>query len=150
MFIHVSSNIVASIIAIIVIAGMALGSLLIKRLTYDAESLKQHWIAFKKNIESGGSLEDYNELDTNQLLYYLITLGLGNNELKNIEKTFSEGYNEFVWFYPVHSGSGFHVEHFSSMIETCTTVSSGYGGDGGFSGGGGGGGAGGGGGGSAG
>ena len=149
MFIHVSYNIVASIIAIIVIAGMALGSLLIKRLTYDAESLKQHWIAFKKNIESGGSLEDYNELDTNQLLYYLITLGLGNNELKNIEKTFSEGYNEFVWFYPVHSGSGFHVEHFSSMIETCTTVSAGYGGDGGFSGGGGGGGAGGGGGGSA-
>ena len=87
MFNNVSYNIVASIIAIIVIVGMALGSLLIKRLTYDAESLKQHWIIFKKNIESGGSLEDYNELDTNQLLYYLITLGLGNNELKNIEKT---------------------------------------------------------------
>ena len=80
------------IIAIIVIAGMALGSLLIKRLTYNAESLKQHWIAFKKNIESGGSLEDYNELDTNQLLYYLITLGLGNNELKNID--YQEGIRQ--------------------------------------------------------
>ena len=32
--------------------------------------------------------------------------------------------------------SGFQMEHFSSMIETCTAVSSSYGGDGGFGGGG--------------
>jgi len=76
-------------------------------------------------------------------------LGLGNDELKYIEKTFSDGSSEFVWFYPVHTGSGFQIEHFSSMIETCTTVSASYGGDGGFGGGGSSGGAGGGGGGSA-
>ncbi len=137
MLVYVSYNIVASAISIFVITGMALGSLLIKRLTYDAESIKQRWTIFRDNIKSGGSLEEYSQMDTNQLLYYLITLGLGNDELKHIEKTFTEGFNEFVWFYPSHSGSGFHIEHFSSIIETCTTVSASYGGDGGFGGGGG-------------
>ena len=77
-------------------------------------------------------------------------MGLGNDELKHIEKTFNDGFNEFIWFSSGHSDSGFQIEHFSSMIETCTAVSSSYGGDGGFGGGGdGGGGAGGGGGGGA-
>ena len=137
MLVYVNYNIVANVIAIIIISCMAFGSLLIKRLTYDAESLKQQWTIFRDNIKSGGSLEEYSQMDTNQLLYYLITLGLGNDELKYIEKTFSDGSSEFVWFYPVHTGSGFQIEHFSSMIETCTTVSASYGGDGGFGGGGG-------------
>ena len=149
MIIQVSYNLVASIIAIIVISGMALGSLLINRLTYDAEYLKQNWTVFRDDIKSKGSLERYNELDTNTLLYYLITMGLGNDELKHIEKTFNDGFNEFIWFSSGHSDSGFQMEHFSSMIETCTAVSSSYGGDGGFGGGGDGGGAGGGGGGDA-
>ena len=137
-------NIPASIISAIIIAFLGLiGSFSINRMSMECSNLRKKWQSFSLLLDKKS--ERYRDLDSNKLLQYSVVLGLNKEEIKKIIKNFdfSEG-GEFHWYYAGDYGES-GLDSFSSMIDTGSTLSTSFAGDGGggsAGGGGGGGGAG--------